>query len=579
MIIKFYNIPGISPDNEPYFNSVAARNTSLANYLVKSLSTYFYPVQYENRIKLEVTDVPFTLVYNYISIEMYGKDWFYFVDSFRYVNEKVYYVNLAIDAIQTFFFDTYFIKYEGKRSLEFTGLRDNLSIDSTVYVSSMTDYDINNPGIFVFQFKDISGTDVVLEDPSTVSPQTVPQIVDIDVTTYSRDTNNTYTDGLKTFFLLPPRSYTNTSVNYYHPGSTTEQSYTLNREDWISFYRKLVNDPNVVNAYYTTILPKEITLSGTSTYKLDRDATLYKYGLVKLGRYDDLTINFIGSHDIKYGSFTTPTRAVCDTNYTQFTIGEVNDNVIVPIELIEPETTYDLYVTMDYSSGVRTYYVDAQPLLDIKFKHVCNSIESVQVYNDMYNIYLAQNKGSLTTGMALQKTQSWINFANQIFNQNAAKAFSGAMAGGVAGGIVSGVESTITSGVDLFNALYGIDKSIQAQKENAYYSPDTVKLGNNSTNDRINGFLHRVVIETRVADYQDIIELRKYIGYLSHDVITDKTLLTLLANYNWTYDKKLLMGSASLNLFTFNTRDNIVAIKDRLEKGVRFYYNITDLGK
>lgn len=579
MIIKFYNIPGISPDNEPYFSSVSVRTSNFNGYLVKSLSTYYYPVQYENRIKLEVTDVPLTLVYNYISIEMYGKEWYYFVDSFRYVNEKIYYVNLAMDAIQTFYFDITFIKYEGKRSLDFTGLRDNLSIDSTVYVSSITDYDEANPGIFVFQFKDISGPDVVLEDVSVVSPQTVPQIADIDVTTYVKDTNTIYTDGLKTFFLLPPRAYQNTAVLYYHAGSTEEQSYSFSRADWIAFYNKLVNDPNVVNAYYTTILPREIILTGTASYKLNMDATLYKYGFVKIGRYDNLTINVITSQDIKYGSFTTPIRAVCDTNYTQITIGEVNDNVIVPIELIEPETTYDLYVTMDYSSGVRTYYVDAQPLLDIKFKHVCNSIESVQVFNDMYNIYLAQNKGSLTTGVALQKTQSWVNFGNQILNQNAAKAFSGAMQGGVAGGIVTGVESTITSGVDLFNALYGIDKSVQAQKENAYYSPDTIKLGNNSTNDRINGFLHKVVIETRVADYQDIIELRKYIGYLSHDIATSKTLLTLLADYNWVNGKKLLMGSATLNLASFNTRDNLVAIKDRLEKGVRFYTNISDLGK
>ena len=579
MIIKFYNIPGISPDNEPHFASATIRNLTLNNYLVKSLSTYYYPVQYENRIKLEVTDVPLTLVYNYISIEMYSKEWYYFVDSFRYVNEKIYYVNLAMDAVQTFYFDITFIKYEGKRSLTYTGLRDNLSVDSTVYVSSITDYDEGNPGIFVFQFKDVSGSSVVLEDPSTVSPATRPQVENIDVTTFVKGTSIQYTDGLKTFFLLSPRSFTSTYVNYYRSGSSSSQGYSFTRSDWISFYNKLVNDPNVVNAYFTTILPQGVTLDSTSGYNLDTNITLYKYGIIKSGNYDNLTNNIIQIQDIKYGSFTTPIRAVCDSNYTQFTIGEVNDNVIVPIELIEPETTYDLYVTMDYSSGVRNYYVDAQPLLDIKFRHVCSSIESVQVFNDMYNMYLSQNKGSLTTGMALQKTQSWVNFGNQILNQNAAKAFSGATTGGVAGGIVAGVESTITSGVDLFNSLYGIDKSIQAEKENAYYSPDTIKLGNNSTNDRINGFLHRVVIETRVADYQDIIELRKYIGYLSHEVINNKTLITLLANYNWVNGKKLLMGSANLNLASFNTRDNLVAVKDRFEKGVRFYTNISDLGK
>ena len=39
------------------------------------------------------------------------------------------------------------------------------------------------------------------------------------------------------------------------------------------------------------------------------------------------------------------------------------------------------------------------------------------------------------------------------------------------------------------------------------------------------------------------------------------------------------MGSATLNLASFNTRDNLVAIKDRFEKGVRFYTDISNLGK
>ena len=152
MIIKLYNIPGISPDNEPYFSSVSVRAANLNAHLVKSLSTYFYPVQSENRIKFEVTDVPLTLVYNYISIEMYGKEWYYFVDSFRYVNEKIYYVNLFMDAIQTFYFDISFIKYEGKRCLNFTGLRDNLSLDPTLYPHSNVNYDENKPFIFVIQY-------------------------------------------------------------------------------------------------------------------------------------------------------------------------------------------------------------------------------------------------------------------------------------------------------------------------------------------------------------------------------------------------------------------------------------------
>ena len=64
-----------------------------------------------------------------------------------------------------------------------------------------------------------------------------------------------------------------------------------------------------------------------------------------------------------------------------------------------------------------------------------------------------------------------------------------------------------------------------------------------------------------------------------HQFIYLLYLILSLANYNWVNGKKLLMGSANLNLASFNTRDNLVAIKDRFEKGVRFYTNISDLGK
>lgn len=591
MIIKLYNIPGISPDNEPYFSSVSVRETNFNTRLVKSLSTYFYPVQSENRIKFEVTDVPLTLVYNYISIEMYGKEWYYFVDSFRYVNEKIYYVNLFMDAIQTFYFDISFIKYEGKRSLNFTGLRDNLSLDPTLYPHSNVNYDENKPFIFVVQYKERSVQQLELLDPYT-SQNVNYTIEDIEENVIKMPGKyngaNLYTsDGLKTLYLLP--NNIQTSYWRYFPdlNITDELLYANNRDDFMKTIAIILNDPNVVNAYVTKVYPKGInygehTVDNTifEGFYLDENMVLYKNGMIHPSKdIKSPKTSLIEVVPQKYGSFTTPTRNICDSNYVQISIGEVNDMAIVPIELLEPNTSYDLYCMLDICSGVRTYWVDAKPLLDIKFRQVCNSIETLQLFNDKYNKYLLQNKGSLTTGIALQKTQAWVNFGNQILNQNAAKAFSGAMQGGVAGGIVAGAESTVTSVVDMFNTMYGIDKSIQAQRENAYYTPDTIKLGNNYTNDLFNGFLDRVVIETRVADYQDIVELRNYIGYLSNDVATDKTLLTLLNDYNWVNGKKLLMGSATLNLASFNTRDNLVAIKDRFEKGVRFYTDMSNLGK
>ena len=246
---------------------------------------------------------------------------------------------------------------------------------------------------------------------------------------------------------------------------------------------------------------------------------------------------------------------------------------------MEPETTYDLYCTLDISSGARVYEVDAEPLQKIKFKHICNSIESLALFNDNYNTFLLQNKGTLTTGVALQKTQAWVNFFNQVFNQNAAKSFSGAMQGGVAGGIVSGVESSVTSGVDLFMSMYSIDKSVQAQKENAYYAPDTIKSGNNFTNDIIHDFFNRIVMITKVADCDDIENIRNYTGYLCHDTTYNQTMNELITDTTSVSGKTLIMGECELYLTAFNTATYLADIKNRFKAGIRFYSSVADLGK
>lgn len=591
MTITFYYIPAISVNSEPFFADASSRTSILHSKIVKVWDTSYVPPLYTNKIKITTDILPFNLRANYVKIPKFGMDWYYFIDGFTYINETTYFINLSIDAIQTFYFATSFKRFEEKRSLSYKGLRDNLSVDSTLHPYSLVDFDDDKPFIYVIQYKDMSDQGFDLLDPLT-GQNVGYDIEDIDENSIilpHKIANNDIkiSDGLKTFYLIPNNVqfsfwYYHTSIQY-----SDENLWANNDDDFMKVIHDILNDSHVINAYATKVYPKgfnygmhtvdNVTFKG---FRLDNNIVLYKNGLLHPAEnLQNPTTSKIEIYPYKYGTFTTPIRSICDTNYVQISIGEVNDYAIVPIELLEPSTTYDLYCMLDVCSGSRTYWVNAEPLLNIKFRQVCNSIETLQLFNDNYNIFLMQNKGTLTTGVALQKTQAWANFTNQILNQNAAKAFSGAMQGGVAGGIVAGVESTITSGVDMFTSLYGIEKGVQAQKENAYYSPDTIKLGNNFSNDVFNKFLNKVVIETRVADYQDIIELRKYIGYLAHDVHGHTAMLTLLSSIAEVNGKRLLMGSCELYIPFFGSRDNIVAIKDRLEKGVRFYTDINKLGE
>lgn len=588
MIIELFNIPAISVSNELYFASQVARDVAFHNYYVKSVTSPYYPVQYKNKIKLSIDDVSFSTVFNYVAINMYNRRWFYFVDSFEYVNEKIYYMNIALDTVQTFYFDINFRRFEKTRKLGYSGIRDNISLDPTLYPYSIRNYDYGKPYVVVVQYNTrlVGDCKNVLATGATVDNSIgwegfKENIIYCDDGTF-------YTDGLKTMYLLMPADLNDMLLLTDYLGNTGLISYGSRTNYIINAINKLANDPNVVNMFVTKHLPRSITY-GTFTYQnhtytgyvLGTPCQLFSNYLIKTGNNAQLTDSSIKHYAdwIKYGSFDTPARAMCDTNYTQICIGELNDYTPVPLELLEPETTYDLYYMFDICSGVRTYKVDSSELEKIHFRHVCNSIENMQTFNENYNTYLMQNKGTLTTGVALQKTQAWVNFANQVFNQNAAKAFSGAMQGGVAGGIVAGAEATVTSGVDMFTTMFGIDKSVQAQRENAYYAPDTVKTGNNFTNDIINSFIDKIIIVTRVADYNDIEYIREYSGYLCHDTTYNQTLNDLIVTSTQVNDKYLIMGECEVYLTAFNVSIYLADIKSRFKSGIRFYVNVADLGK
>ena len=338
MNIQLYNIPAISVTNELYFASSADRETILSNHRVASLTQSYYPVQYTNKIKFSTDNVPFSTVFNYLSIEMYGKKWYYFVDNFEYTNEKIYYVNIVIDSVQTFYFDINFRRFEKSRKFGFSGLRDNISMDSTLYPVSFEDYDYNKPFVVVVQYNTrlafnecriINGAD---NDLQPVSQQANFDWEHLDNNRIIKNVLTTYTDGLKTLFLpIPYQSYQ--LLKFINP-SGNETIVKMNRETVFDTLRALANDPNVVNMYVTRILPQGVSVGTVtvnnvpySAFILSSACQVYTNWLVKTGTNYETTDFTIVQHinRTKYGTITTPSRAVCDSNYTQIAIGELND--------------------------------------------------------------------------------------------------------------------------------------------------------------------------------------------------------------------------------------------------------------
>lgn len=105
MLIRFYYIKGISLTDTLYFQSLTAQSTYFITHTVTTIDTTFYPPHYRNSIKIEKTDISPNTAINYLSFTYQGKEYYYFIDNVRYINEDVYALDIEMDTIQTYMFN------------------------------------------------------------------------------------------------------------------------------------------------------------------------------------------------------------------------------------------------------------------------------------------------------------------------------------------------------------------------------------------------------------------------------------------------------------------------------------------
>ena len=117
MGITLYYIEGITPTDEPVFDSIDNQVKFFSNHVVSSIDSGFYPPHYQNEIKLQINDeIDITKSINYLSLEFVNKVYYYFIDSVEYVSEDVISLGITMDVIQTYMFDTQFINSQISRN-------------------------------------------------------------------------------------------------------------------------------------------------------------------------------------------------------------------------------------------------------------------------------------------------------------------------------------------------------------------------------------------------------------------------------------------------------------------------------
>lgn len=592
MTITLYNIPAISTTNGIYFESEQDRHNKLQQFKLFDIEEGFYPPFSTNKIKVSNQfgrniDYP-----NYLSINFRNKDFYYFIDNYEYINENMFYYNISMDVITTFYFDINFRRFERTRSNEFKNIRDNISKEDTFYLDYLNKPLENRPYLLIIRFKDR------LAD-KTASYLYNLNFNNLPTTVFNKqietDENRVYSDGLKTLIMpLPWLDYNENSiinVRGYYSDSDDYSNIHSDRLQTISFNYNpfliecLQEDPNVFLMYITKVYPYGISwVPSQKTLRInDSYYTLCNNRMiVPIGSHYASHYWFTSLIEIKSSTsidFSLDSPELTDTNYRKVLFGELNDLKEIPLEYIEKDLSprnISIDCILDVSTGTRIYKPINDILNDMNIIQICNSVETLPLYNDNYNIYMAQNKGTLTTGVALQKTKFTVNALNQYFNQNAATTFRGALTGGVPGGIVAGVESTINTSVSLWDNFYTLEQQLQANKENALYAPDTQKMGNNFSVDLNFGLIEPVIANYKVGDYDDISEARNFIGYPAHEILNNITLNNAKGNpYN---DKYLVMGETEVFTTCYNNREICMRIKERIRSGIKLYTDISKLG-
>lgn len=103
--ISLYYVEGINDVDTPFFLSKAEQSEYFNKSLVKTLSTSYYPPYYRNTIKFASDDLTLETKVNYLSLDTDERKYYYFITSAMYISEGILEVTIAMDVIQTYFFD------------------------------------------------------------------------------------------------------------------------------------------------------------------------------------------------------------------------------------------------------------------------------------------------------------------------------------------------------------------------------------------------------------------------------------------------------------------------------------------
>lgn len=608
MTLELFFITGINSTDTMYFENEEKQKQYFENHNSRILLNdfSFYPPHYKNTITLTNNDVDFKSKINYLRLTYNDKYYYYFIRNIIYVSEDVVKLEIEMDVIQTYMFNLNFNYADIDRRL--INRRTGVNIINRNYIRenfSTNDFILKN----YESIEDLCFIDVVSSNTIfNLSKEVNDSITNFEkfntfanFNTYGK---NGFSDGLVHYYI--PYSK-NKKIKLMGNGQRLNrvnkqfqlefihnyQATLLSGNDIMNLVYLFAENPSVVSINFIpfnfldysdidiTKTTNEYIINVPSSSSLKITNVITRIGTndsdlkytICLG-FTSISYNEVASsfqlqripytYDlnsiVKITQNTETSKPykvdylpqLLDSNYRKIEYGERISYNTFPLEEIDnlPNFTIDCFYLLE--SGKRGYKAIAdtrypQTSEDPYFTtFVVSSKENFTLKNDAWKSYIAQNKATLTTGLAYKYLQ-------------------GALKGG----------AQITQGKSLNGITTALNPYIEykVNKENLEYTPDTITQGNNVADNYMLNSNTIMFRDSIVRDYERVAEIYTKIGFKVSEHYSNVNIINELnTRYYYNYIK---CGDLSISLDVINDDATLNKIIERFRDGLRFW-NIED---
>lgn len=612
MNLELYFIDGINSTDTLYFNKKDEQDNYFLNHpsRIELVNFSFYPPHFENIISLSSDDIDFNSKINYLRLAYNDKYYYYFITDIQYRSEDVIDIYITMDVIQTYLFNIHFNYADVERRYID---RWNSSFINRNYIRenfSNNDFILKNyKAVDDLCFIDVVSTKTIF-NVSGVNNDTINTFEKINTfSNFNLYGKKVFSDGMVHYYI--PFSKTkdifiqgNGQFMHYASDGRLTLDYIWNYErvklsptDIMNLVYLFAEHPSVVSinfipfnfldnstinftstdTYYNINIPTNSNISITNVITNPGDNALSLRYTLCLG-FKTLVGGVSSPYELWLQSFeyklnenvkilqNTSRQAnynvsylpqLLDSNYRKIEYGERISRNVFPLEEINSLDRFFIRCNYLLSSGERAYKLICDTRYNDRYGEdpylstfVVSSKENFTLKNDAWKTYLAQNKATLTTGLAYKYLQGAFYGGSQILK--------GASQGSVISGLSRGIITALNPYIEY-----------KVNKENLEYKPDTITQGNNVSDSYMINSNDIVFRDFIVRDYEKIGEIYTKIGFkVSEHYSNENIIETLNTRLYFNYIK---CGDLSISLNIMNDSKTIENISERFRNGLRFW--------